>query len=168
LIELDPHEGVSDADVASGRWRGLLEGQFWHELGHALTEAAPEPDPTEELLAYQLLEDVRIERSLVALYPGARPWLRMNTLGRYPTAKSVLRLGEGLGWTVAYATLGARRHAGVITNDEAADIAELAPSAGRSQLAEVDDVFSSDAQGDRPRAELISVLTGLLPALPLY
>ncbi len=170
-IELDPRESVTAADIASGRWRGFLEGQFWHEIAHALTKPTREPDLTEELLAYQLLEDVRIERALLETHPEARPWLRTNTLGRSQTAKSILTSAGTLGWLVIYGVFGARRHAGVVTDEEASEIEELAPSVARPQLVDIDGLFAEYATNgvsSARRARIITAVAQKLPARTLF
>lgn len=165
-IDLNPREGASEADVTAGRWRGLLHGQFWHEMAHALDSYEPtEPDPLDELIAQQLLEDVRIEREVVKQQRHARRWLRANTLGRYATVPRIRALAAQASWRHVYCVLCARRHAGVVTEAEAAEIAEMEPDENE-RFQRIDAIFAAYVALDPATEEAARLVRALSLELP--
>ena len=167
-IDLDPREGIDEpADIDTGRWRGYLHAQFWHEFGHSqYSRQLFEPSLAVEIDAQQPLEDIRAERLLVRDYPQSRPWLRANILARRSTAKWFIQLPEE-DWLYEYFLSCARSYANVLTGEEAADIRERAPARYAQKFADLDEIVGAYAALDDPAsleaAKLIKALAQHLP-----
>jgi hypothetical protein len=151
------------SDTPELDWLDLLEGEFWHELAHALY--------SQELIWYgahrtgvsleaeNLLEDIRIERRLLEEHFDAKPWLRGNVIGRWYREETIREKSHPSehGWVRIATILCARRYSNVVNNDEADRLERIFtsfPEVSGADFAAVEDIWKRYASlGDRETSE---------------
>jgi hypothetical protein len=120
---------VADSRSSTARRRlASVHATMWHEAGHV---RHPIPAAWHDQLgvgehdlsggqvepAFQMLEDLRIERELVNVRPQATPWLRYQLGSREATVTFARKYGRQTCWAAAATITAGRAVAGVIDRD---------------------------------------------------
>lgn len=164
-IQIGLFEVGDERSLGYDRWLAAQLGAFWHELGHELYTRPDTYVPVGLGVAFNLLEDGRIERRLVDEYPDSKVWLEHNFLVSRSDEHMRDRVAEH-GWPFEAVLIGSRIPSGVTTWADLDGVASrLHESPPAADLVNAWSMFASLPDDSSP-ADRLPHLSSVDPIVP--